>query len=92
MSDTETISPKALLSKIRNTKRGVSARSAIIRQLTTSNEQTIKQMVRELSRSRAAISRQLKNLEKENLVTRRKLKRENFWRLTGRGQKAIEET
>lgn len=85
------ISPKALLSKIRNTKRGVSARSAIIRQLTANQEQTITQMISELARSRGSISRQLKNLERESLVTRRRMKKEHFWRLTGRGQKAIEE-
>lgn len=92
MSRIEAISPKALLSKIRNTRRGVRARSAIIKQLAANNERTITQMVRELARSRAAISRQLKNLERENLVTRRRVKRENLWRLTGRGQKTIEET
>lgn len=74
----------AFLRNIRNVKKGLTTRSKIIRVLKKSRS-SAKEIANKINMSYSAIRRQLKLMEKENIV--RKIGRK--WILTGYGQREL---
>ena len=74
----------AFLRNIRNVKKGLTTRSKIIRVLKKSRS-SAKEIANKINMSYSAIRRQLKLMEKENIV--RKIGRK--WILTGYGQRDL---
>ena len=78
---------RAYLRLIRNVRRGLELRSAIIKAL-KGREQTAKKLAEQVGVSYASALRQLRNLEREEVVER--LGKPPFkWRVTGKGQLSL---
>jgi len=81
--------PRAYLRRIRNVKRGVELRSEVVRALREGGR-AAKELAEALKVSYSSVLRQLRNLEREEIVER--VGRPPFkWRLTGRGQSSLDE-
>ena len=83
----EAYHPNAYLSKIRNVKRGLKARTQIIKVL-EKNSAEARTMVKEASMHYKIVTHHLKLLMNEGIV-RRKGGRPQVWALTGAGQKRL---
>lgn len=81
--------PRSILRGIRNVKRGIEARSKIIRAL-KSGEVQVKSIASSSGLSYSAVRMHLERMLKEGIVTR-STKKPYKWELTGRGQRGIYE-
>ena len=84
------IYPRAYLRRIKNVKRGVSTRSRIIDAL-KQKPLTINELAELMEMSPSTIRRHLRNMSREGIVLKFKSERKRLWKLTGRGQTALEE-
>lgn len=89
MSEMTRLNPKAYLSQMRNVRRGVIARSKIIDSLGVGA--TIPHICSRSGLSPSNVRYHLTNMLAEGLVSRKRLKRRDWWTLTGAGQKTIDE-
>ncbi len=86
------VNPRAFLSRIKNTSRGIKVRSAIIEMLKERNVMSTIQIAEEIGLTPSAVRRHLKNMGTEGIIKTLKDKGKNLWTLTGLGQQAIDET
>ncbi|MEM2910482.1 MAG: ArsR family transcriptional regulator [Nitrososphaerota archaeon] len=86
------INPKAFLSRIKNTLRGVKVRSMIIKILKERKAVSVAQIADEVGLTPSAIRRHLKNMGAEGIVKNLRGRGQSLWTLTGLGQQAIDET
>jgi len=84
------VEPLAYLARMRNTRRGISSRTKLIRQMRR-GERSVSDLGRMSGLSESTVRYHLKNMSKERLVARSAKKRGGMWRLTGAGQRTIEE-
>ncbi|MCL7395518.1 MAG: ArsR family transcriptional regulator [Thaumarchaeota archaeon] len=86
------VNPRAFLSRIKNTSRGIKVRSAIIKMLMERKAMSTIQIAEEIGLSPSAVRRHLKNMSAEGIVKSLKGRGKSLWTLTGLGQQAIDET
>ncbi|MCS7135898.1 MAG: ArsR family transcriptional regulator [Nitrososphaerota archaeon] len=91
MRTSREVNPKALLSKIKNTSRGIKVRSAIIEILKERRAMSTVQIAKEVGLTPSAVRRHLKNMNAEGIVKNLKGRGKSLWTLTGLGQQAIDE-
>ncbi|MDJ0270096.1 MAG: helix-turn-helix domain-containing protein [Aigarchaeota archaeon] len=84
------IEPRAFLRRMRNTRRGVSSRTRILKAV-REGEKSIDEISSRSGLSVAAVRYHLENLRREGVVERIKSGKRARWRLTGIGQRTIEE-
>jgi len=83
--------PRAVLSSLRrNTRKGVEARTRIIKSLREA-EQSIDQLTQSSGLSASRLRYHLTHLAREGIVEKTKKGRRNLWRLTGLGQSKLDE-
>ena len=88
----EPLEPRAILTSLkRNTKRGVIARSKLIKTL-RNKELTLSQLSEDTGLSTTVVKYHLARLAKEGIVTRTGSGRHRRWKLTGLGQSKLDET
>ena len=80
--------PNAYLERRRNVKRGLKARTKILEVMDRASAQTIKDVAKLAVLSYSASRHHLRLLEGEQIVKRTR-KRPYKWRLTGKGQKRL---
>ncbi|MEM2057947.1 MAG: ArsR family transcriptional regulator [Nitrososphaerota archaeon] len=85
------VNPRAFLSRIKNTSRGIKVRSAIIRMLKERKVVSTAQIAKEIGLTPSAVRRHLKNMDAEGIVKTLRGKGKVLWTLTGLGQQAIDE-
>ncbi len=85
------IIPRAYLHRIRNVRKGLRTRTRMIMVLEESPS-TVKELSDRLGLTSSAIRRQLRNLEAEGIVRHVKTGRKTVWKLTGVGQRTLEES
>jgi len=85
------VNPRAFLSRIKNTSRGIKVRSAIIKMLMERKAMSTIQIAEEIALSPSAVRRHLKNMSTEGIVKSLKGRGKSLWTLTGLGQQAIDE-
>ncbi len=78
--------PLAYLRSIRNVRKGLETRSKIIKVLRKGNSST-KEIAKIIGMSYSTVRRQLRNMEKDKIV----IKISQKWKLTGKGQKMLDE-
>lgn len=88
-SDRE-INPRAILTRIRNTKRGLRTRSRIIALLSRKGGMSTSQIAKEIGLSESCVRKHLRNMVAEGIVMVVKTRR-TFWKLTGAGQTSIDD-
>ncbi|HIQ28957.1 MAG TPA: ArsR family transcriptional regulator [Candidatus Caldiarchaeum subterraneum] len=87
----EPLEPRAILTTLkRNTRKGVIARSRLIKAL-RDRELTLGQLSREAGLTVNVARYHLHNLEREGIVARSGSGRYRRWRLTGLGQSKLDE-
>lgn len=91
MQSHQEVNPRAFLSRIKNTSRGIRVRSAIIRMLKERKIMSTVQIAEEIGLTPSAVRRHLKNMDAEGIVKILRDKGKTFWALTGLGQQAIDE-
>jgi len=84
------VDPIAYLVRRRNTRRGVASRTKIIRVMRM-GAKSVAELSRSSDLSESVIRYHLENLRVEGVVERMGKKRGGKWRLTGVGQRTIEE-
>lgn len=84
------ISPRAYLRRIKNVRQGLLTRSRII-SLLSQSASTTRRLASNIGLSQSAIRRHLRNMAAEGIVEKRKIGGRVLWRLTGIGQRTLEE-
>ncbi len=87
----ETINPRAYLKSIRNVRRGVVTRSRILDTIGPGSLTTL-EICRRTGLNPSNVRYHLSNMLTEGLVVKRRGKGGIWWRLSGIGQKTIEES
>lgn len=83
------LNPRAYLSRMRNVRRGVIARSKIIDSMGAGA--TIPHICHRSGLSPSNVRYHLTNMLAEGLVSRRRVRGRAWWTMTGAGQKTIDE-
>ena len=81
--------PRAILTKKRNVRRGIEARSQILN-LLEADESTARQLADHTQMKYSKTTYHLRLLEMENSVKKRTHLRRNVWQITGFGQQRLD--
>ncbi len=81
--------PRAILTKKRNVRRGIEARSQILN-LLEADESTARHLADHTEMKYSKVTYHLKLLEMENSVKKTTHKRRNVWQITGFGQQRLD--
>ncbi len=90
MGQREEYHPNAYLGRRRNVTKGLKARTKILEVMGGTKEPTIKELSRLAALSYSSSFRHLRFLEEEGIV-KREGKRPYKWKITGKGQKSLDE-
>ncbi len=85
------IIPRAYLHRVRNVRKGLRTRTKMIMVLEGSPS-TVKELSEKIGLTSSAIRRQLRNMEAEGIVVQIRSGRRTLWKLTGVGQRTLEES
>jgi len=81
--------PGAILTKKRNMRRGIEARSQILN-LLEAGESTVRRLADYTEMKYGRVAYHLRLLEMENLVAKTTHQRRNIWQITGFGQQRLD--